>query len=187
LKHVIAPYATFRSTFATQTYTATYVYNHCNICNVPIYFSNIQIKQLKHTFETSETFETYVCNIGEGKVKAGQFQSSGWIWQQDQQRHHQQRRMGTTASTGLGSGRRATRATGGSGRRAVGVRSKQRVGHVERGASAAGGVRDGREREASEQSAIGERSNRSKCGVRHTASRWADAHGQALSILIFGQ
>jgi hypothetical protein len=35
---------------------ATYVYNHCNICN-------IKIKHLQHTSETTETFETYTCNI----------------------------------------------------------------------------------------------------------------------------
>ena len=37
---------------------ATYVYNHCNICN-------IHKKQLKHTFETNETLETCACNMSE--------------------------------------------------------------------------------------------------------------------------
>jgi hypothetical protein len=45
-----------------QTLT-TYVYSHCNICNIPIYFCNIHIKQLQHTSETSETFKTYACNL----------------------------------------------------------------------------------------------------------------------------
>jgi hypothetical protein len=39
------------------------VYNHCNICNIPIYFCNIHLKHLQHTFEISETLETYACNI----------------------------------------------------------------------------------------------------------------------------
>jgi len=33
----------------------------------PIYFYNIKINQLQHTSETSETRETYICNIGEGR------------------------------------------------------------------------------------------------------------------------
>ena len=43
----------------------TYVYSHCNICNIPIYFCNIHMKHLQHIPKTSETIETYVCNIGE--------------------------------------------------------------------------------------------------------------------------
>jgi hypothetical protein len=39
---------------------ATYVYNHCNI---PIYFCNIRMKQLKHTSETTEILETWACNM----------------------------------------------------------------------------------------------------------------------------
>jgi len=35
----------------------------------PIYFYNIKMKQLQHISETSETLETYICNIDE--VKAG--------------------------------------------------------------------------------------------------------------------
>ena len=35
---------------------ATYVYSHCNICN-------IQMKHLQHTFETAKIFETYIYNI----------------------------------------------------------------------------------------------------------------------------
>ena len=39
---------------------ATYVYSHSSICNIPIYFCNIHMKHLQHT---SETFETYTCNM----------------------------------------------------------------------------------------------------------------------------
>ena len=46
---------------------ATYMYSHCNICNIPIYFCNIQMKHLQHTSETYERIETYVCNIGRGR------------------------------------------------------------------------------------------------------------------------
>jgi hypothetical protein len=37
---------------------ATYVYDHCNICN-------IQIKHLQYTFERTATFEIYNCNMCE--------------------------------------------------------------------------------------------------------------------------
>jgi hypothetical protein len=39
---------------------ATYVYNHCTMCNITIYFYNIRIKYLQHT---SKTTETYYCNM----------------------------------------------------------------------------------------------------------------------------
>jgi hypothetical protein len=42
----------------------TYVYSHCNVCNISIYFCNIYTKHLQHTSETPATTETYVCNIG---------------------------------------------------------------------------------------------------------------------------
>jgi hypothetical protein len=42
---------------------ATYVYNHCNMCNIPIYFCNIHIKHLQRTSETPETLEIYTCNM----------------------------------------------------------------------------------------------------------------------------
>ena len=54
---------------------ATYVYNHCNICNIPIYFCNIRMKHLKHTYETSKTLETCTCNMGE--PRDGRFQPLG--------------------------------------------------------------------------------------------------------------
>jgi hypothetical protein len=42
----------------------TYVYSHNNICNIQIYFCNIQMKHLQHTYETPETLETcMLCNI----------------------------------------------------------------------------------------------------------------------------
>jgi hypothetical protein len=42
---------------------ATYVYNHCDICNIPIYFCNIRVKHLQHTFKTFRTLEIYACNM----------------------------------------------------------------------------------------------------------------------------
>jgi hypothetical protein len=41
----------------------TSVYNHCNICNIPIYFCNIHMRHLQHIYETSETLETYFYNM----------------------------------------------------------------------------------------------------------------------------
>jgi hypothetical protein len=41
----------------------TYVYNHCNIYNIPIHFCNIRMKNLQYTSKTSETLETYACNM----------------------------------------------------------------------------------------------------------------------------
>jgi hypothetical protein len=38
---------------------ATYMYSHCNIYNIPIYFCNIHMKHLQHTPRTSKTLETY--------------------------------------------------------------------------------------------------------------------------------
>jgi hypothetical protein len=51
------------------------MYNHCNICNILIYFCNIRMKHLKHTYGTYEILETYAHNMG--KPRAGRFQSSG--------------------------------------------------------------------------------------------------------------
>jgi hypothetical protein len=42
---------------------ATYVYSYYNICNIPIYFCNIDIQHLQRISETSETLEIYSCNI----------------------------------------------------------------------------------------------------------------------------
>ena len=42
---------------------ATYMYSHCNMCNIPIYFCNIHMKHLQHASKTSKTLETYVCNM----------------------------------------------------------------------------------------------------------------------------
>jgi hypothetical protein len=42
----------------------TYVYNHCNMCNIiSVYFCNIDVKHMQHTYETSETLEIYACNM----------------------------------------------------------------------------------------------------------------------------
>ena len=37
----------------------TYMYSHCNMCNILVYFCNIDVKHLQNTFETSETLEIY--------------------------------------------------------------------------------------------------------------------------------
>jgi hypothetical protein len=39
---------------------ATYMYNHCNMCNILIYFCNIHMNHLQHT---SETNKMYGCEI----------------------------------------------------------------------------------------------------------------------------
>jgi hypothetical protein len=44
---------------------ATYVYNHCNIYNIPIYFCNIRMKQLKHSSKITETLGSWTCNMSE--------------------------------------------------------------------------------------------------------------------------
>jgi hypothetical protein len=71
--------ATSRSTFATSRQNTCnirleqmkhlehtleiYVYSHYNICNIRIYFCNIDIQHLQHTSETYETLETYYCKF----------------------------------------------------------------------------------------------------------------------------
>ena len=42
---------------------AIYVYYHCNIWNIAIYFCNIHVKQLKYASNTSETFQMYTSII----------------------------------------------------------------------------------------------------------------------------
>ena len=52
----------------------TYVYNHCNMCNIPIYFCNIDIKHLqiplkhqkhlKHTVQHALSTQTSPCYFG---------------------------------------------------------------------------------------------------------------------------
>jgi hypothetical protein len=37
-----------------------YLYSHCNICNITIYFCNIHMKHLQHTYET---IEIYACKL----------------------------------------------------------------------------------------------------------------------------
>jgi hypothetical protein len=95
------------TTCATFGYIfATFICNNCNIT----------LKHLKHL--------TYICNIGKGKTRVNQFQSSGldsW-WAVVREHHQHQRRHASTTTTGtssisLGSVGRATHAPGGSGRR----------------------------------------------------------------------
>jgi hypothetical protein len=40
-----------------------HIYSHYNMCNIPIYFCNIDIQHLQHTFKTIETLETYAFGI----------------------------------------------------------------------------------------------------------------------------
>jgi hypothetical protein len=72
-------YATSRSTIATSRQNTcnisleqmkhlehtleTYVYSYYNMCNIPIYFCNIDIQHLQHTLETSKILETYYCSM----------------------------------------------------------------------------------------------------------------------------
>jgi hypothetical protein len=49
----------------------TYVYSHYNMCIISIYFCNIKMKHLQHTNKTSETFETYSCNVGFARTNGG--------------------------------------------------------------------------------------------------------------------
>jgi hypothetical protein len=39
------------------------MYKHYNICNIPIYFCNIHMKQLQYNSKTSETLEIYAWNM----------------------------------------------------------------------------------------------------------------------------
>ena len=68
IKHMQHPDET-SEIFRTRTYNmflkklkhlehtlATYVYSHCSMCNILIYFCNIQMKHLKH-------FKIYACNM----------------------------------------------------------------------------------------------------------------------------
>ena len=48
----------------------TYVYNHCNICNISIYFCNINMKHLQHISQTSETLKTDAYNMHLTKMEA---------------------------------------------------------------------------------------------------------------------
>jgi hypothetical protein len=41
----------------------TYMYSQYNMCNISIYFCNIDIQHLQHTSKTSEILETYSDNI----------------------------------------------------------------------------------------------------------------------------
>jgi hypothetical protein len=49
-------------TFGKHT-LATCLYSHYNMCNIPIYFCNIDVKHLQLTSEKFETLKIYVCNM----------------------------------------------------------------------------------------------------------------------------
>jgi hypothetical protein len=38
------------------------------ICKISIYFYNINLKHLQHTFKASETLEIYTCNVAFNKT-----------------------------------------------------------------------------------------------------------------------
>jgi hypothetical protein len=40
-----------------------YVYSYRKICNIAIYFCNIDIKYLQHISDISETLKIYICNL----------------------------------------------------------------------------------------------------------------------------
>jgi hypothetical protein len=42
---------------------ATYMCNHCNIYNILIYFCNIHMKHSQQTSKTFDTLKTYACNM----------------------------------------------------------------------------------------------------------------------------
>jgi hypothetical protein len=55
-------YGKIDETLGTDT-LATYMYNHCNICNIPIYFVISVWTHLQHTSKTFESFEMYAWNM----------------------------------------------------------------------------------------------------------------------------
>jgi hypothetical protein len=55
---------------------ATYVYSHCNICNIPDLLLQHLYEHLQHTSETFVIIKTYVYNIG-GEKEAGRLRPSG--------------------------------------------------------------------------------------------------------------
>jgi hypothetical protein len=46
--------------YTSEKLDETFGTDYCNMCNIPIYFCNIHMKHLQHT---SETIETYSCNM----------------------------------------------------------------------------------------------------------------------------
>jgi hypothetical protein len=54
---------TFKTMKHYEQMLAIYMYSHCNMCNIPIYFCNIHMKYLQHTSKTSKTLEAYACNM----------------------------------------------------------------------------------------------------------------------------
>jgi hypothetical protein len=78
------------------------VYNHCNICNIPIYFCNIRMKRLKHTYET---LETCACNMREPEA------GDSSRWGQSRRRTSTTTTTTIASSTGLSSAGQAARTT----------------------------------------------------------------------------
>jgi hypothetical protein len=57
--------------------SATYVYNHCNKCNILIYFCNICVKHLKYTSKTFESTKMYTWNMHHIPVRPPSPSTSG--------------------------------------------------------------------------------------------------------------
>jgi hypothetical protein len=56
---------------------ATYVYSHCNICNIRIYFCNIY-KHLKHTFATCAFSVTSTSYLDEWRLVDTKLDAAKW-------------------------------------------------------------------------------------------------------------
>jgi hypothetical protein len=48
-----------------------YMYSHCSMSNIPVYFCNIKIKHSQHLDKTLKTLETYSCNMGFACMNGG--------------------------------------------------------------------------------------------------------------------
>jgi hypothetical protein len=56
----------------------TYMYSHYNMCNIPIYFCNINIQRLQHiSLKLLKHFELYICNMHRIPVQPPPSFSSG--------------------------------------------------------------------------------------------------------------
>jgi hypothetical protein len=62
---------------------AIYVYSHCNIYNISIYFCSIHVKHLQHVYKTLKTYSYNTCFLAQhllGFSEALEIRSaSAWI------------------------------------------------------------------------------------------------------------
>jgi hypothetical protein len=110
---------------------ATYVYNHCNMCNI----------HMKHTSKISKTLQTYVSKYMEGRGQSipsigvgagGKRHCTSATSTSGGARASPSSGIKTT-STGLGSAGQAAHATGGSRLRATGGSERGGVGRQQQG------------------------------------------------------